>query len=278
MIKVIKYVEPYNDTKSHDLTVTIKDGIISVTSILSSDTSEPITTTLEDIPILPYNRYVIYENNSNLGIINTTEYTSFKKSKLSYLTRLTGMIELYTIAVCDITDTNKNIIFNPGTKKVKNITVVSDVEVQEQNISSIEERDIYFWKYLNNIRKCYSFTINDIIYYGNIISDNTNDVYSLTTSLNTQNIDEIIDLTENTKEYIEINIQKYSYNNKEELSNLDTDNDEIEITTTGGVLNTSIINLKNGKGNVRLYPMGYKGEFTISIGMIFNGSDYKLKL
>lgn len=274
MIKVIKYNEPYNDQNSYDLTVTIKDGMISVKYVTYFNNEETVIQ-LDDEPFIPYNRYVIYENGNQLKLINSTEYTAFKKSKLTYISRLTGMVDVYTIAVCDITESDKNIIFNPGSKKVKNITVISDVEVQEQNVTSIEERDNYFWIFLDDMRKCYSFTINDVLYYGNIITESSNKVYSISDIESKES--EIIDLTSLDNDYIDIHIQKYSYNNKE-ISNLDTDKDEVEITTTGGVLNTSIVNLQNGQGTVRLYPMGYKGEFVISIGMIFNGSNYKLKL
>ena len=137
MIKVIKYNEQYNDINSYELKVSIKNGIISVTTIYPDEKNTTIT--LNDEPFSSYNKYVIYEENGYVGIINSTIYSSFKKLRISHLTKLTGMVDLYTIVVCDATDSDKNIVFIPGSKKIKNITVTSDVEVQEQIVSSEDE-------------------------------------------------------------------------------------------------------------------------------------------
>lgn len=68
-----------------------------------------------------------------------------------------------------------------------------------------------------------------------------------------------------TGEYIDILIQKCKGNFHGYLSR-DIDCEDVLLESTCGLLNARRIRLKNGAGEVRLYPFGYEGAFKLKLG------------
>lgn len=80
-------------------------------------------------------------------------------------------------------------------------------------------------------------------------------------------------------EYLEVEIQKYSPDYKSPLTQA-IDNEVVFVETSAGVINTSRVNLLNGKGTFRLYPLGYTGKLKLKLGWrYFSGwSEYEITI
>lgn len=80
-------------------------------------------------------------------------------------------------------------------------------------------------------------------------------------------------------DYLEVAVQKYTPGFEAPLTRAE-DNETVFIETTAGALNTSRVQLENGTGKFRLYPLGYTGPLKIKLGWrYFSGwSEYPLKL
>ena len=263
MIHLIKYKPEYTINNSYNININIKNNIMNVTV---TDNSFGLQESLTlQTKILPYNRYIICLDKSRrkIQIINTTEYEEFKNYRLWYFRYATGNIILYTIAVC-----NMDYVMEPGTIIIQNINVISEEQqVKEYFINNTEEQDYYFWKNLNNIRDIYKLSVNGVTYYPSIV-ENNGDTPSI------KEITSVIDLTKYNDSKFKFIVTRYQNKNKE----ISKYNGSIQIKTTSGELNTNYINFKNGIGNFIFYTLGYKGECIISIGEIFDGSFYKIKL
>ena len=68
------------------------------------------------------------------------------------------------------------------------------------------------------------------------------------------------------KDYVEFEIIKYSGNFEGEELTRDIDDDDVTIDSSCGVINNRRVQLENGRGNFRLYPMGHTGIFKLKLG------------
>lgn len=261
MIHLIKYKPEYTINESYEIELNIINDTMSV--VIYDNTFGVQEFITLQTKILPYNRYIICldKTRKKIRIINTTEYESFKDYRLWYFYKATGNIILYTIAVCDM-----NFVIEPGTILVKNIIINSNQPVKEYYIKNTEEQDYYFWKYLNSIRDIYTLTLNENIYYPSIV-ENNDDTPSI------KNINSIIDIQNNKSKYT-FTVQRCNNITKKHIPF----NGNVNIHVTSGELNTNILTFKNGISSFIFYPLGYKGDCIISIGEIFDGSFYKIKL
>ena len=60
-------------------------------------------------------------------------------------------------------------------------------------------------------------------------------------------------------------VQNYGNFEGEELTR-DIDDDDVTIDSSCGVINNRRVQLENGRGNFRLYPMGHTGIFKLKLG------------
>lgn len=67
------------------------------------------------------------------------------------------------------------------------------------------------------------------------------------------------------KEYIEFSVQKYSPKFQEKL-NREFDKEDVFVEATAGMVNTTRVQLCEGKGKFRLYLLGYKGKLKLKLG------------
>ena len=68
------------------------------------------------------------------------------------------------------------------------------------------------------------------------------------------------------KDSVEFEIIKYSGNFEGEELTRDIDDDDVTIDSSCGVINNRRVQLENGRGNFRLYPMGHTGIFKLKLG------------
>jgi len=80
-------------------------------------------------------------------------------------------------------------------------------------------------------------------------------------------------------DYLEFTIKKYSPGFQNPLTR-DIDNETVFIEATAGMINTSRVELINGAGKFRFYPLGYKGKFKLKFGWkYYSGwSEYEITI
>lgn len=252
MIHFIKYNNP--DINGFNLIFNIQENELTIT-VQNDRLKEDIIikTTLE-----PYTRYVLCQHDTNGYpiLLNINLYHSLKRKELQKFKDISGASILYVISVCNLNPSDKNIILEPGGKYVNEISVTSDVEITQYETSSQEEWIQKYFEILNDIKDLYALSVNDILYYNN-------------SEINLENMAD--------NDYIEFQVKKYKYITNT-LCNSDLDNESISITSTSGILNTSLLNLQNGTDVFRLYPRSYKGKLNIILGDSLNLSEYNITL
>lgn len=194
------------------------------------------------VPLSSYNSYIIY----------TLDNTSFLIISRFYNKYISGLRDIQ-IDTGNLVEDNGNIIissFNPSSKL--NIESPFDITYEE------------FEKYVipTNIRETRRYELWDSysLQYENIEFKSDAD------GIFFYDVNNKITTSEN-KDYIEFSIQKYkgSSFDKGTLTR-DIDNNTIYINSSNGVVNTKQLELKNGSGKIRWYPLGYVGKVDICIG------------
>lgn len=71
---------------------------------------------------------------------------------------------------------------------------------------------------------------------------------------------------ESGKDYVEFEIIKYKGSFEDAVLSRSIDDDDVTVESTCGVINNRRVQLENGKGSFRLYPMGHTGIFKIKLG------------
>ena len=252
MIHFIKYNNP--DINGVDVKFNIQENYLYVT-IQNNQIKNDINF---NITMNPYTRYVLCQHDK-IGypfLLNINLYEGLKREKLKKFKEISGASILYVISVCNLNPSNKNIILEPGGKYINNVNVISDTDIITYETNSQNEWVQKYFEILNSVKDLYALSINDTIYYNN--SQINLESYS-------------------NNEYIEFQVKKYNHNTNS-LCNSDSDTEIISINSTSGVLNTSLLSLKNGSSVFRLYPRGYKGELKITIGEVLNLSEYYITL
>ena len=252
MIHFIKYNNP--DINGFDLIFNIQENELTIT-VQNDRLKEDIIikTTLE-----PYTRYVLCQHDTNGYpiLLNINLYNSLKRKKLQKFKEISGASILYVISVCNLNPSDRNIILEPGGSYVNTITVTSDIDITQYDMDSREEWIKKYFEILNEVKDLYLLSVNNNIYYTE--SEINLEEYS-------------------NNEYIEFQVKKYKYSTNT-LCNSDLDNETVSITSTSGILNTSLLNLQNGVSSFRLYPRSYKGKLKIILGDILNLSEYNIIL
>ncbi len=76
---------------------------------------------------------------------------------------------------------------------------------------------------------------------------------------------DVLVISPGDKEYIEFSVQKYAAKFQQKL-NREFDKEEVFVEATAGMVNTTRVQLCEGKGKFRLYLLGYKGKLKIKLG------------
>lgn len=257
MLKI--YFNEKSDSE-HKIKLTVKDLCVSAEVMAE----HPARYGIDSIETLrPYNSYTLISSKGKVKNYRKISHSDFKfldlnrlgvsiKLDFAELVQLYGIGDILQLDTGIIGGKNRDIIIRVFEGKVENTEITAD---EEYEISTFNSDDLVTGDHPRmNLWDSYALKIGERILMANRKGMPLKGDFTIPIGL------------EKNKEYIDFEIVKYTGNFAGEELTRDIDDDDVTVESTCGIVNNRRVQLENGRGFFRLYPMGHTGIFKIKLG------------
>lgn len=219
---------------------------------LINNKTEKLMIAKRDLSNERYNTFLVMTDGEKVQIVEAFRYTHAFREELWHIQSMFNMRIMLVIKLGNIVPSSDNfdMIIEAVDIPRNQLEITTTFPIKEEVLKT-GKNHIFEKNKRRIVFPSYSLSFNEIEYMcngeGSFVKENNNSVVLY------------------DKDYIDIKIKKYNYLFEEEKTS-NIDNEKIYIESTCGSLSASMIQLKNGEGTIRLYPLGYEGIFTIKIG------------
>ena len=211
----------------------------------------------------PYNSYTLVSSSGKVKNYRKMSKSDFKfldlnrlgvsvKLDFAELLQLYGTADILQLDTGIIGGTERDIIIRVFEGKKENTEIVAD---EEYEILSFNSDDLVTGDHPRmHLWDSYALKIGDRILMANRKGLSLGGDFTIPVTL------------EQGKDYAEFEILKYPGSFEGEPLTRNIDDDDVTVESTCGIINNRRVQLENGKGKFRLYPMGHTGIFKLKLG------------